>query len=215
MTHGTKIRVLTALALVVAMAGAQAEPKKGPNKLYKWVDEKGVTHYTETMPAEVKDKSSTEIDRRGRVLRKNDAALTPDQIREIEAGKEQRKADEKKAEEQRRKDNALLNTYTTEAEIEGARERALAGATQTLQAIEIRLKTARAKAENAKKQMNEFQKLGKPVPDAVVDDLTTEQRNVEKIGKEWSAKQAEIENLKLKYDNDKLRFRELTALNKK
>ena len=142
MTHGTSIRTLIAIALALAVAGAQAEPKKGSNKLYKWVDEKGVTHYTETMPAEVKDKSSTEIDRRGRVLRKNEAALTPDQIRDIEAGKEQRKADEKRAEEQRRKDNALLNTYTTEAEIEGARERALAGATQTLQAIDCLLYTS-------------------------------------------------------------------------
>ncbi|MFO1321009.1 MAG: DUF4124 domain-containing protein [Burkholderiales bacterium] len=205
---------LLALVLAASMTGAHAQTKK-PSKLYKWVDEKGVTHYTETMPVEVKDKSSTEIDKRGRVLRKNEAAMTPEQIRQLEAGKEQRKFDEKKAEEQRRKDNALLNTYTNEAEIDGARDRAIAGASQTMQAIDLRLKTARTKLESAKRQMNELQKAGKPVPDAVVDEMWSEQRSVEKIGKELTAKQNEIDNLKLKYESDRARYRELTAANKK
>lgn len=202
---------LIALMLAVAtVPGAMAQTKK-TGKLYKWVDEKGVTHYTETMPAEVKDRSSTEIDKRGRVLKQNDAALSPEQIRQLEAGKEQRRTEEKRAEEQRRKDNALLNTYTTEAEIAGAEERAIAGATQTLHAIESRLKTARAKADNAKRQIAELQKGGKAVPDALLDEQTSEQQNVDKIGREFAAKQAEIENLKQKYASDKLRFRELTA----
>lgn len=201
---------LVALMLAVAVVpAAQAQKKSG--KLYKWVDEKGVTHYTETMPAEVKDRSSTEIDRRGRVLKQNEAALSPEQIRQIEAGKEQRRVEEKKAEEQRRKDNALLNTYTTEAEIAGAEERAIAGATQTLRAIEARLKTARTKVDNAKRQIVDLQKGGKAVPDALLDEQATEQQNVDKIGKEFSVKQTEIENLKQKYATDKLRFRELTA----
>lgn len=209
------MRKLSTLVGLGALAAAFAAPSALAGKLYKWTDEKGVVHYSETMPTEAKDRSSTEIDKRGRTLRKNDAALTPDQVRAIEEDKERRKSEEKQVAEQKRRDNALLNTYTTESEIDDARTRALSGATQALQAIEARQKSSRAKIDGLKKQAGDWKAKGKPVPESLKEELAAADREAAKIATELQTKETEIANLKQKYDYDKNRFRELVAVQKK
>ncbi len=202
-------RVVPGIALVLLASAAFAAPPAG--KLYKWVDEKGVVHYTQTIPADVNQKSNTVLDRRGRVVKKTDAALTQQQIQAIENERVQSKLDAKKLEEQRRRDNALVNTYTTEAEIGEARDRAITGAMQARQAIESRHKTALARFESTKKQIEAQRRAGKPVPEALAEDHAGHQREVEKIAADMKTKEGEIQRLRDKYEADALRFRELTA----
>lgn len=201
--------VVPGIAFVLLASAAFAAPPAG--KLYKWVDEKGVVHYTQTIPADVSEKSNTVLDRRGRVVRKTDAALTQQQIDTIQSNREQAKLDAKKLEEQRRRDNALVNTYTTEAEIGEARERAITGAMQARQAIESRYKTALARFEGTKKQIDAQRKTGKPVPESLAEDHAGHQREVEKIAADMKMKEGEIQRLRDKYEADTQRFRELTA----
>lgn len=204
------VLLLLAAALCAAGSAAGADPKPA-GKLYKWVDDKGVTHYTQTIPPDATKKSSTEIDKRGRVVKKNEAALTEEQIQAIEEDKRRAKVDAKRNEEQRRKDNALINTYTNEAEIDSARDRAVAGATQAWQAIDSRLKMARSRADAARKQVAAAQKGGKPAPDTLTEELAAQDREVAKIEAELKTKEGEIQRLKDKYENDRQRYRELMA----
>ena len=209
------MNTLRTLAGISALAAALGATAVHAGKLYKWTDEKGVVHYSETLPSEAKDRSSTEIDKKGRELRKNDAALTPAQIKAIQDDKERRKSEEKQLAEQRRRDNALLNTYTTEAEIDGARDRAISGATQSMQAIEARLKTARGKIDALRKQMADWKAKGKPVPDSLKDELAAAERDESKVAADLKGKETEIQNLRQKYELDKARFVELSASQKK
>ncbi len=202
------VRYLAGAAATGLLLGAGAAHA---GKLYKWVDDKGITHYSETIPADQKDRSSTEIDKKGRVLKQNEAALTKDQVQAIQEERIRRKSEEKQVEEQRRRDNALLNTYTTESEIDDARVRAIAGATQAKQAIEARYKTALSRSTGLRKQVDGLVKTGKPVPEAVREELTTSEQDTAKIAGELKLKEAEIANLQQKYDYDKTRFKELMA----
>lgn len=206
------LRTLAGISVLAAALGTSAVHA---GKLYKWTDEKGVVHYSETLPAEAKDRSNTEIDKKGRELRKNDAALTPAQIKAIEDDKDRRKAEDKQLAEQKRRDNALLNTYTTEAEIDGARDRALAGATQSMRAIEARLKTARGKIDALRKQAADWKAKGKPVPESLKEDTGAAERDEAKIAADLKAKETEIQNLRQKYELDKARFVELSSMQKK
>lgn len=209
------MNTLRTLAGISALAAALGASAVHAGKLYKWTDEKGVVHYSETLPSEAKDRSNTEIDKKGRELRKNDAALTPAQIKAIEDDKDRRKAEDKQLAEQKRRDNALLNTYTTEAEIDGARDRALAGATQSMQAIDARLKTARGKIDALRKQAADWKAKGKPVPESLKEDTAAAERDEAKIAADLKAKETEIQNLRQKYELDKARFVELSASQKK
>lgn len=209
------MNTLRMLAGVSALAAALGASAVHAGKLYKWTDEKGVVHYSETLPPDAKDRSNTEIDKKGRELRKNDAALSAAQIKALEDDKERRKAEEKQLAEQKRRDNALLNTYTTEAEIDGARDRALAGATQSFQAIDARLKTARGKIDALRKQVADWKAKGKPVPESLKEDIAAAEREEAKIALDLKAKETEMQNLRQKYETDKARFSELIASQKK
>ncbi|MBI1395728.1 MAG: DUF4124 domain-containing protein [Betaproteobacteria bacterium] len=198
-------RTTWALAAVLALATSGA----AAGRLYKWVDEHGVTHYSERMPPKYKDNSSTVLDEQGRVVKKNSAGLTSEQIEAIEKEREERKAQSKELEKQRRRDNALLNTYTTASEIDDARERALAGALQARQAIEARLKSARDKVAHYQGQAAAYEKRGKPVPEGLQEEMDGASRKVDKVAGELKMKDAQIDGLRKKYDNDRQRFIEL------
>src|SRR5215472_2777081 len=75
---------LAALAALVAAVAMLASPGPARAALYKWVDEKGVVHYSDTLPPEAVDKARTELNKQGVEVKKTDKALTPEQRRAIE-----------------------------------------------------------------------------------------------------------------------------------
>ena len=119
-------RGLAIPALGVALAIAFASTTKDAGAAtYKWVDEKGVVHYTDKIPTEAVNKGSTMLDKQARPVKKIDPAATPEQIRAREVEEENRRLIAKANEEVARRDRALLSSYTTESEIDLARSRAL------------------------------------------------------------------------------------------
>ena len=70
---------LTAIFLLTAdSALAQKQKPKQPEtpKVYRWVDEEGNVHYTETLPPDFKDKKTDVLDRQG-LVRETDQSLVP------------------------------------------------------------------------------------------------------------------------------------------
>jgi hypothetical protein len=196
-----------AAALVIASASQAA----WAGKLYKWVDDKGVTHYSENMPAEQKDRSSTELDGHGRVLKQNAAAPSAEQIRAREDEKLRRKSEERDLEHQRRRDNALLSTYTTAGEIEDARKRAILAANQARQVLETRVKSAKSRADELRKQLDQATRGGKPAPPALAEDVEEAERDLARVERELAQRDAEIARIEQRYSEDKTRFVELTS----
>jgi len=199
--------IMLTATLALATSGASAAAK-----LYKWVDEKGQVHYSQNMPPEHKDRSSTELDKSGRVLKKNDAAPPPETARLDEEGIARKRLEDKRLYEQRRRDSALINTYTTEAEIDVARDRNLMLPTQAIKGIEPRLKAAWARLEALKKQSEPYDKAGKPVPEALKEDIAMQEKEVAQFEGELRAKQTEATHIREKYEADKMRFRELSSV---
>ncbi len=205
------IAVAFAVLTVLGAAGTAHAAKK----LYKWVDDKGQTHYTETIPPEAVNKSSTEIDRRGRQIKQNQAAPKPEEIKAEQDQAEQRKIDEKKAYEQHRRDNALMNTYTSEAEIDTARERNLSAPMAMIKGLEPRLKVVQTRFDGLKRNADALVKAGKPVPAITKEDMAAAEHELAQIDAEYKAKQTEIQRISDKYAADKTRYRELAELLKK
>lgn len=201
------IFIMLAAALALATSGAS-----GAAKLYKWVDEKGQVHYTESIPPEYNNNGNTEMDKRGRVLKKNDAVAPPDPTKLSDQEVARKRADMKRLAEQRRRDHALINTYTTEAEIDVARDRNLQLPIQAIKGIEPRLKASWARLEALKKQTEPYAKDGKPVPDGLKEDIALQEKEVALFEAELRAKQTEATHIREKYDADKARFRELSSV---
>jgi hypothetical protein len=192
---------LVGLAFAFALADAAAAAK-----IYKWTDEKGVTHYGESIPPEYKDNPASEM-RGGITVRKIDAAS----LSQHKEGEEKTAREEKqRAFEQRRRDMALVNTYTSTKEIDDARDRTLQLPLQAIRSLDPRLKKAQDKLTALQQQWASMTKAGKPVSEGLSQDTADQKAEVDSIKAEVDRHQAQVQAIKTKYDEDKKRYVELT-----
>jgi hypothetical protein len=201
--------VVAGLALALALADAAAAAK-----IYKWTDERGVTHYGEVIPPEYKDQAAQEMSPHGITLRKWDPATssttTPEQRKAMEEKAAREREEKQRAFEQRRRDVALVNTYTSPQEIDAARERTLQLPSQAIRGLEPRLKKAQDRLASLEQQAAGLVKAGKRVPDAVESDIADQKIEVDTIRAEIERHKAQIELIKVKYEQDKKRYLEVT-----
>ena len=179
-------------------------------KLYKWVDDRGVTHYGETIPPEYANKDRSELGRSGRIINTTNV-LTPEEHRAKEAADIQRKADLDTERNKKLRDSSLLNTYSNVKEIDLARAR-------NLQQIDARAQVATKQLNEAKSALAAVQaradahtQAGKPIPSYLKEDLESTQANAAKLAKELADTNAEKASLEARYDSDKARYKELTG----
>jgi hypothetical protein len=200
--------VVAGLALTLALADAAAAAK-----IYKWTDERGVTHYGEVIPPEYKDQAAQEMSPHGITLRKLDAVsatITPEQRKAAEEKAAREREEKQRAFEQRRRDVALVNTYTSTQEIDAARERTLQLPSQAIRGLEPRLKKAQDRLTSVEQQAAGLVKAGKRVPEAVESDIADQKIEVDTIRAEIERNKAQIEIIKSKYEQDKKRYLEVT-----
>lgn len=195
--------LVAGLALALALANAAAA------KIYKWTDEKGVTHYGELIPPEYKDQAAQEMSQHGVVLRKWDSTVTPEQRKAVEDKAVLEREEKQRAFEQRRRDLALVNTYTSAQEIDDARDRTLQLPSQAIRSMEPRLKRAQDRLTGLEQQAATLAKAGKRVPDGVESDIAEQKIEVETIQAEIERHKAQIQVIKAKYEQDKKRYLEL------
>jgi hypothetical protein len=201
--------VVAGLAFALTLANAATAAK-----IYKWTDEKGVTHYGEVIPPEYKDQAAQEMSHNGITLRKWDAAAapigTPEQRRAAEDKAVREREEKQRAFEQRRRDLALVNTYTSAEEIDGARDRTLQLPSQAIRGLEPRLKKAQERLTSLQQQSAGLAKGGKRVPESLQADTAEQKVEVETIQAEIERHKAQIQVIRARYEEDKKRYLEVT-----
>lgn len=189
--------LLLFFALFAAQSGHAADPSKGSSsgKIVKWVDEKGVTHYGDSIPAQYSGKDNTVINSRGIVIERNHAAPPPQVVIEKEKNKEQD-----------RRDRALLASYTTAEEIDLARDR-------NLQMDEILLTGLRQRKESVQKRQDGYQqradnlkKVNRPLPEELAQDLKGSKEEVAGIDEQIKQKQLDMQATRTRFEKEKERF---------
>lgn len=200
------IQLPAILALTVFSLNSYA----GPERIYKWVDSKGETHYGHTIPPEYADRDRYEIDKTGRIIKKTDV-LTPEEHRAQEAAAAQQQALREQDRNKRLRDSSLLNTYSNVKEIDLARARNLQQIDARAQITGKQLSSANDSYEALKARADTLSKAGKPVPANLREDLLDAQANAAKLAKDYAGINAEKAALEARYDEDKARYRELTG----
>lgn len=189
---------------------------------FRCVDEKGTTHIGDTPPIACARVPMFEISRSGSVIRRIDPTPTADELKVKEAEAAQNREREKAAAEQRRKDVALLSTYSSAAEFDTARDRNIEPVMGRIKSAQDRIEAVDKRTQEIADEM-EFYKAGKskthakkkegaPVREVPIQ-LTTDYERVtgEKAAlvKSVQAYEREIVELRAKYEADKKRWLEL------
>lgn len=192
--------------LVGAVALCAAISLNAEAKLFKWVDKNGQTHYGEVIPPEYADRDTQQLDK-GRV---SDRSETFDMSKQNSAKKET--VEDKEAKEARRRDEALLNSFTTEKEIDLSRDRSLLQIEARINSYTTLITSAKTTLEELHQESDVRTKRGWAIPQSLTDDITAAEQRVAKLQKELENSQKESAAVKARYEAEKQRFRVLKGL---
>ena len=185
---------------VLALAACCAIPASAA---FKCTDEKGRTHFEDTLPEACANVVTYEISRSGSVIRKIEptAAKVDDP-----ASRQKAVADEKAGIERKRHDSVLLDTYASEREIDAARDR-------NVDILKNRLSAARMNAQRAQQREKDVQRLvdgkGRSVPDAMAADLARAKTERATADATLARIEKDMEETQARFAADKARWVEL------
>jgi hypothetical protein len=206
-----KLRAVLLIALLFATGVAQAQ-SKGGGKIICWKDKSGkVVGCGDTVPPEYQDSATKELNQRGVTIRQSDVPLTAEQRKAQQAEAERKQTEAQKREEQRRSDKAILDTFTTEKEIDLKRARDLQQIESTIETLQTNLRNASDRQAEGGARIEQSRKNQKAVPKAVQDEFDRSESDKAKIESQIAQKHKDIAALNQRYDEIKKRFAELTG----
>lgn len=188
-----------------------AAPAAAQTRMYKCVDARGKVYYTQVPPAECLGRETQELNKSGTVIRRNKVqnSLTTEQQRSQEAAHKKKLEEEELGREERRKNLALLNTYSNETDIDDARARALSEAQAAIAETEKRIVNAQQRKKELEGEKEFYVK--KPLPVKLRQAITNNEIEIKNQTGLLEAKKKEIDTINGKYDEDKRRYVELTS----
>jgi len=186
-------------------------PAAAQQRMYKCVDAKGKVYYTQVPPPECLGRDTEELNKSGTLIRKNPAAIpiSPAQEQAREAERKKKIEDEERSREERRKNLALLNTYSSEKDIEEARTRSLKEAQTAIEDTEKSIAGAQRRRKELEAEKEFYVK--KPMPFKLKQEISNNEIEIRNQTSLLDAKKKEINTINAKYDEDKRRYIELTS----
>jgi hypothetical protein len=175
---------------------------------YKWTDEDGKVHYSDKAPPEA-PKGAAVLDKQGRQVKKIEAPLSPEAIKAKADEDARQKAEARARDEQARKDRALMASYTSEGEIDLARQRAVS-------TLEAQIASALTFSETLQKQQKAIATKkqsygGNPIPIELQRESASVEEELSRQNILIRQKQDELAMVAEKYDTIKQRWREIVA----
>lgn len=196
-------------SLLIALVIGSTFSLPAAAQMYKWIDDKGTTHYGESIPPEYANKDRIEMNN-GRVTKKVEIMSVEDRLAKKEAAAKKLEAD-KVALDQKRHDATLTNTYSNSDEVDLARKRNLQQVEAQITNNQSQLKIANDGLLSLQQEAAKSTKANKPVPVSLQEELQQSQTQVAKLQKNLDKSLAEKSAVEAKFDADKARYKELTG----
>jgi hypothetical protein len=201
--------ILCASVLLVTLTFAANPPTNG-RKMYKWVDEQGVTHYGDRIPPEYATQEQHIINSQGIEVDRLPAQKTPEQLA---------LADQLKLEEEQRasRDKNLLNTYVSVQEIEHLRDQRLNLLSDQIKVTSQFLEILNGKMKKLRSNSMRFKPYSDdpkapPMSDQVAEDLVRVDNDIRTQEENLREKRSEVAIMSKQFDSDIARFKELKGI---
>ena len=200
----SKFWILSFILCIVFTTSAEA-------KLFKWVDDNGVTHYDEIIPPEYANKDKDSLNKAG-MIEKRPEKMDPATLRAKEEAEQKMQVEKQAAMEQQRRDNALLNTYSNESEIDLALDRSLLLINARIDSNKMLLSSSQAALDDLQKESDRRIKGGKKVPVSLANDIAKTETKVAKYTAELSKSEDELNVVKTRFGREKELYRKLKGI---
>jgi hypothetical protein len=178
--------------------------------LYKWVDEKGVTHYGDHIPPEYAAQEQRVINSQGVEINRLEAQKSAEQL----AAEEQKRVE---TEQSKNRDRNLLNTYASVQEIERLRDQRLTllsdqikVTSQFLEVLNGKLKKLHASSVHYKPYSSEPN--APAMPDQIAEDLVRVGNDIRTQQENLREKRGEESIMSKQFESDIQRFKDLKGI---
>jgi DNA repair exonuclease SbcCD ATPase subunit len=208
----TTFTAVTVFAMVLALAPTEVMAKR----IKCWTNNDGVRECGYKVPPEYAQKRHEELSKHGTVIKEQEAAKTPEELAAIRAEREQKRKEEaerKRLEkEQAARDRVLLDTFTTEEDLELARKGKLQAIDTRIHHAESRVKKLHESLEKLQDEAATLERSGKQVPEGLQKNISGVQRQIGENDDFIKERREEEVHVNAKFDDDLERYRELKAM---
>ena len=203
-----KIFLIAVLSLSIPLATVAQEAK-----VYKWVDEDGVAHYGDSIPAEYAELPKEVLNNRGVTVDNLEGKKTPEQIEAERIANEERVARELRL----RADQALLATYLTVDEILMHRDRRVELFQAQSRVTELYLSNLSRRLEALRNDASRYQPYSEDpdapmVPEELANDLRQTRETIERHERNLKKFTADEKEIIARFAGDITRFKELKGI---
>ena len=196
--------VLFCVLWMVLPVGAQTSPK---GTVFCCTDN-GHQVCGDVLPLQCYGKGYREVSPQGTVRRLVEAPLTPEQLARREAEERARRAEIASRRAENRRNQSLLETYSSVADIETRRDRALEVVALELKQAEARRALMLKKREGLNREAEFYQK--REMPPALAASLRESDGELNAQSLLVEAKRRDIEAIRTRYEQDRARYIMLT-----
>ena len=193
-------------ALIIAIA---ALPMAAEAQSYRCVGKDGKKYYGQSVPPQCLGMPVEQLNSQGMVTNRFDAAASAAEREKKAADEEERTTREVVTKEEGRRSRALLATYTSEKDIESARERALQENQFAVKDIEGKIALIKKRQGDLVKELDFYQGKNKP-PAKIDQDMKNTEIDLKAQEGLLGAKKKEVDQINAKYNEEKKRYIELT-----
>jgi hypothetical protein len=206
-----KATFIHCIALAVAFGGLTAHAEKtrssATKTAYKWVDDKGVIHYGDSVPAEYSQREQRQLNSQGVEVARRQAEMTP-----VEAAAYAKS--QKEELERKNHDMFLMSTYPSVKDIENVRDVRLDQVKGQIAAAEQYIANLTTRVDSLKQRSMMFAPYNtKPGARRMPDDLAEEMvRALSELRTQNAAldtRRKERDTVVAQFDGDIRRFKEL------
>jgi len=200
---------LLAVAALMPLA-AHAQPKE--QYTYRCTGKDGKKYYGQTIPQACLGMPLELINKQGLVVKRIDPEGDEKARLAKEAELEKKREMERAQLDTQRRNRALLATYTSEKDIEEARQRALRENQKQAQELEGQVDGLRKRIERSSKEL-ESKAGGKEVKliERLKDEINVAQLDLKAKETLLTAKKKEVEGINARYDEDRKRYKEAVS----
>lgn len=202
--------ILPASLLLVAATCAAGSSSTPDRKLYKWVDEQGITHFGDQVPPEYAAKERQVINSQGVELEHLEAQKSP----ELMAEEEKKKQD---AQARADRDKNLMSTFGSVQEIERLRDQRVTllsdqikVTTQFLEILNSKMTKLRAGTMRFKPYSDDPK--APPMTDQMAEDLVHVGNDIRTQEENLREKRSEVTTVTREFDSDIVRYKELRGI---
>jgi hypothetical protein len=208
------ISFITGTALLAAtIAAGAAEPGR---RTYRWVDSQGVVHFGDHVPAEYANASRQVLNQQGVAINAEAGVRAPEQLAAEKAAAERAAAEQQAQAESARRDQILLSTYMSVAEIEALRDQRVEQMTAQIKVTEHYLEGLRQNLKKLQAEAAAFKPYStdpnaRPIDEKLANELTSTMDSILLYEKNLADTRLKQSTLVAQFTADINRFAELTG----